>query len=248
MATHPDVWGNTDLQAGVDLTARPDRVDLHDPDVRMVVETALAAIPGIIGARIVAGFDREVDEVHVLASLDKSPKHAVRDVQTLLMARFGVTTDHRVISVVRLDEQRVGPTLARTVIERVTFAQAGLEVTAEVVLRDGDSCLTGTAQETVSAAGQLRAVAAATLDAARQLVQGDARIDLEGVETLEVGHVRIGVCLLRVRTRRDEVTLSGSALVRETEVDAVARAVLDGLNRVLSNRTNRDLPRAPVVR
>ena len=43
----------------------------------------------------------------------------------------------------------------------------------------------------------------------------------------------IAVCLLQVRTERETITLTGSALVREVETDAVARAVLDALNRTI---------------
>ena len=41
----------------------------------------------------------EVRELHVLTSSQRSPKQIVRDIQTLLLTRFGKTIDHRVVSV-----------------------------------------------------------------------------------------------------------------------------------------------------
>lgn len=80
---------HAELAAEIDLTQEPARVDLHDPQRRGEVEAALTAVPGLVGARLVPGFDREVDEVHVLSTLERNPKQTVRDVQTVLMAASG---------------------------------------------------------------------------------------------------------------------------------------------------------------
>lgn len=221
-----------DLTAEVDLTAPPVRTDLHDPRQRTGVERAVATVPGVLGARIVPGFERQVDELHVLTSLDKAPKQAVRDVQTVLMARFGVPTDHRVISVVQLDEQSVGgPATSRVTIDRVAVTHAGLEVRAEVALRDGDDELVGTGDGPSTPAGQHRAVGRATLDAVRPLLGEGHVVELEGTDVIEMLGRGVALSLVQFRTARGEHTVAGSALVRDASADAVARSVLDALNR-----------------
>lgn len=221
-----------DLTAEVDLTAPPVRTDLHDPRQRTEVERAIATVPGVLGARIVPGFERQVDELHVLTSLEKAPKQAVRDVQTVLMARFGVPTDHRVISVVQLDEQSVGaPATSRVTIDRVAVTHAGLEVRAEVALRDGDDELVGTGDGPSTPAGQHRAVGRATLDAVRPLLGEGHVVELEGTDVIEMLGRGVALSLVQFRTARGEHTVAGSALVRDASADAVARSVLDALNR-----------------
>jgi hypothetical protein len=223
-----------DLDVEVDLDATPPRTDLHDPQQRLEVERTIGTIPGMVGARLVPGFDREVDELHVLTSVDKTPKQAVRDVQTVLMARFGIPTDHRVISVVALDEGSLVAATSRVVIERVGLTQAGLGVTAEVVLIDGDERYVGTAEASASTKGRRRAVAAATLAAAAGLIGDECRVDLDGIDVADVVGQRVAVCVLQVRAAREELTLAGSALVRDAEPDAIAKSVLDALNRTIS--------------
>jgi hypothetical protein len=231
---------HTDLEAEVDLTARPDRTDLHDPGQRSDVERALATVPGVLGARLVPGFERDVDELHVLTSLDKTAKQAVRDVQTVLMARFGVPTDHRVVSVVQLDEGTVGGGSAhRVVIDRVGVVHAGLEVRAEVALRDGEDELIGTGEGASTPAGRHRAVARATLDAVRPLLGSAGVVELEGTDLVDVLGRRVAVSLVAFRTARGEHTVAGSALVRDAEPDAVARSVLDALNRSIADAAGR---------
>jgi hypothetical protein len=225
-----------DLTAEVDLAARPARTDLHDPAQRADVERSLSTIPGVLGARVVPGYERPVDELHVLSSLAKSPKQAVRDVQTVLMARFGVPTDHRVISVVQLEEGTVGGGAGhRVVIDKVGVVHAGLEVRAEIVLRDDEELLTGTGDGPSTPAGQRRAVARATLDAVRPLLGESVLVEIEGTDVSEVLGRSVAISLVQFRTNRGEHTVAGSALVRDSEADAVARSVLDALNRSIAD-------------
>lgn len=226
---------DADLTAEVDLTARPRPTDLHDPAQRTEVERSLATVAGVLGARIVPGYERPVDELHVLTSLAKTPKQAVRDLQTLLMARFGVSTDHRVISVVQLDEGTVSHATHRPMITRVSVAHAGLEVDTEVRLRDGEDELVGHGQGPSNPHGQRLATARATLAALEPLLDDGERIVLDGCDVTPVLDQRIAISLLRFRGNRGDHTVAGSALVRDAELDAVARSVLDALNRTLED-------------
>jgi hypothetical protein len=233
--------GSSGAGLGPDLTAELDprspslRADLHDPTQRAAVERALSTVPGVLSARVVPGFERPIDELHVLTDLDKVPKQAVRDIQTVLMARFGVPTDHRVISVVQLDEQRFGgPSATRLTIEHVSVTHTHLEVRAEVSLRDGDEQLVGHGVGPATAVGRQRAVARATIDAVGPLF-GDGRVvELEGTEVTELLGQRIAISVVQFRTARGEHTVAGSAIVRDATAEAVTRSVLDALNRSIS--------------
>jgi hypothetical protein len=224
----------TDLTAEVDLSAAPRHTDLHDPAQRLQVENAVSAVPGVMGARLVPGFDRQVDELHVLTTLDKSPKQAVRDVQTVLMARFGIPTDHRVISVVQLDEAEVFPSTSRVMIDQIGLSQSGRTVTAEVTVREGGRTHRGSAQGTASPAGRTRAVAMATLAAVDPLLEDGGALELDGAEIVQVLGRELAISMVTLHDGRSELTLAGSAVVRDTPQHAVARSLLDALNRLLS--------------
>jgi hypothetical protein len=224
----------TDLTADLDLNAVPERVDLHHPEQRQAVERDLASIPGVRSVRLVPGYDRDVDELHLVTSPDRAPKQTVRDAQTLLMARFGIATDHRVISIVQLDEPALGlPQSRRVVIERVTVAHEGLTVTAEVTVADQEEERLGRADGPSSVVGQRRAIARATLASVEPLLDQGAVVDLEAADITQVMGQPVAISLVHVRTGRGEYTLCGSAIVRDGEANAIARSVLDALNRTL---------------
>jgi len=226
-----------ELMAEVDLQTRTGSLDLHLASTRETVENAMATIPGIIGARLVPGYERPIDELHVLASLDKQPKQAVRDVQTLLLARYGITIDHRVVSVVQLDElpRAVGNHVDRLVLERVSTSVSTDGLSVEVFLRLGERELTGAGEGAPSGSGRHRAPAEATLDAVASLLGDRVSLVLQGVDIVEtLGH-RLAITLIHMRAGRYEATLTGCAIVREVDVDAIVRSVLDALNRTIDD-------------
>jgi hypothetical protein len=66
------------------------------------LEEDLLRVPGVRSARVIGG---EVpSEIHVVATSRRSPKQVVRDVQSLAAAGFGMPIDHRIVSVVQLDD------------------------------------------------------------------------------------------------------------------------------------------------
>src|SRR5579864_6931969 len=68
------------------------------------IESALSRIPSVTAARVVTGAAGRIAEVHVLARRDRAPKQLVRDVQSVVLASFGLELDYRTVSVVQLDD------------------------------------------------------------------------------------------------------------------------------------------------
>ncbi len=69
-------------------------------------EELLLTLPGVIAARVLAGDGGTIGEVHILTTLDVSPKQTVRNVESALIAQLGVRVDHRKISVATTVDHR----------------------------------------------------------------------------------------------------------------------------------------------
>ena len=74
------------------------------------LEQDLLRVPGVRSARII-GTDVP-SEIHIVTTSKRSPKQVVRDVQSLAAAGFGMPIDHRIVSVVQLDDP--APTVTDT--------------------------------------------------------------------------------------------------------------------------------------
>ncbi|MBW3661493.1 MAG: hypothetical protein KY469_00210 [Actinobacteria bacterium] len=228
----PDSDARTGLTADVDLPSGEDAdVDLHDSGQRHLIEAAVSELPGVLAARIVPGYERSIDELHILATLDKTPKTLVRDVQSLLMARFAITIDHRVVSIVQMEDSSGVARAPRVLIREVTASQQGLESLVDVKLVLDDRELTGRARGPASAAGRRRTAARATLEALQPLLSGSRVVEVEGVAVQHIlGHT-VALSFVHIHTAKGAETVCGSALVRADEAEAVARSVLDAVNR-----------------
>ena len=90
----------------------------------------------------------------------------------------------------------------------------------------------------IASSARYRLVAHATLEALRQLVPSAECADVEMATVLRVGQRDVAVCNVVFVNPPAEEVVSGSAVVRETgDQEAVARAVLDALNRRLPRLT-----------
>jgi hypothetical protein len=223
------------------------------------VERELCRIPEVRAARIVADDNGVPIEVHVLASPGKQPKQLVRDVQSVALAARGLDLDHRIVSVVQLDDRNgtapepatvmdddLEPTPAatpavpaglteRVLLESASLLRSGVAATAEVTLRRGEASVRASADGSSAAAVTLRLVAEATLDALRDLVPAAARAAVESATIVRSGEREVAVAVLVLVVPPNEEVVAGAAPVRAGGAhEAVARAVLDAGNRRLA--------------
>src|SRR5262249_9746872 len=70
----------------------------------LAVERELCRLPDVGVARLVADDAGRIIEAHIIAAPTKHPKQIVRDVQSVLLAEFGLELDRKVVSVVQLGD------------------------------------------------------------------------------------------------------------------------------------------------
>ena len=224
------------------------------PTLRLLpeFEDELKRLPGIIAASVVTGPDAVPTEVHVLAEPGKAAKQVVRDVQSFALLKLGLDIDHRIVSVVQIGADEVGMPLQPTTTATrsrpraepprgrrsarswcappapsprplVTVAATGGHVFEGRVIGPGRPRRSGP--------GWSRRPRCDALDE----LLGTHRRGRERRGRRRLGAREVAVTVLTVMVPRlGEQLVTGSALVRGDESDAVARAVLDALNRRLA--------------
>ena len=226
-------------------------------------ERELCRIPEVRAARIVANESGDLVEVHILATTGKAAKQLVRDVQSVAITSSGVDIDHRIVSVVQLEED--GTTVAgtapvaataeaaehassngqettaapvpidRVIVDSVLVAKHELRAKATVTLKRGEEQAVGVAEGTVASSARWRIVAEAALNALRTLEPGASTVSVEMAGVQRIGDRALGIVTLIMVIPPHEELLAGVAPVRGgAEEDAVARAVLDATNRRLA--------------
>lgn len=230
------------------------------PTLRLLpeLEDSLRHIPGVKAASVVTGPDAVPTEVHVLATPGKAAKQVVRDVQSLALARYDIEIDHRIVSVVQMgddevravepEQQKGEPAaaelapepvdeapepLVRPAIAAITVRSGHGETTASVTLAAGDQLFEGTSKGPAGQSHRARLVAVATLDAVAELLGQPCEVESAAIVGTGTREVALTVLTLLL-PRTGEQVLTGSAVVRGDDADAVAKSVLAALNRQLA--------------
>ena len=200
------------------------------------VEREICRLPDVSISRLVAEPSGRVSEVHVVAHAGKHPKQIARDVQSIALASFGLELDRRIISVVQLGgdvlDSQVFAAYIRPSVIAITAEANGLRSLVRVTLGREEEEAVGFAEGSIATTARHRLVAAATVDALRQLEPAAECIDIDSAQIVRIDANDIAVVTVVFVMPPSEQLVSGSAIVRpQQEADAVARAVLDATNR-----------------
>lgn len=193
------------------------------------LETALTLLPEISAARIVIDPTGTLSEIHVVGNGKKSDKQLARDVQTVAHATFGMDFDHRIISIVQYSQN--GAHQKRASIAEISTDTRGISTTVRVVLTKGGRTEEGEAQGASTVDSLHRLAAAATIQAVGKLLGEGTYLALEHVAVQRAGDQEIALATVRLAGKEGTVDLAGSAVVTSQHVDAIAKAVLDAVNR-----------------
>jgi len=196
---------------------------------RHELEETLARLPSITAVRVVAD-GAEVIEVHVLASPEKAPKQVLRDVQTVALARFGVTIDRAAVSVVQIGPDSIATDDDRPAIMGVHEIPEGPRTTVAVTLGWHGEEYVGTGTGPAAASARLRLVGEAALRAIESLLDGDV-LALDSIGNPAIGMKTVIVAVVVATGDRGEEVSVGSALSSGDDSETAVRAVLDAVNR-----------------
>jgi hypothetical protein len=201
------------------------------------VEDDLLRVPGVMSASVVG--DQAPKEIHIVASSERPAKQIVRDVQSLTSARFGLSIDHRIVSVVQLGQNQLRSADAdsgedqRPLIDQVVFASKGNTGWVKVTLQWPNGELTEGAEAAgVTRESRARGAAMAVRRALDSwLAKNNAALDVEDVIMQALGTSESVTIRLVIHEESGSTALVGSALVYDDIATAAVHATLHALNR-----------------
>lgn len=230
------------------------------------LEAAIRGLRDVKAASVVADGEH-IREIHVVAGPGRGPKHIVRDVQTVVVARFGRPFDHRVVSVAIAEDEpasipaAVAPVAAPAPAERpatppaepnglvrvarIRFVSVNLYVSgpraqAQVELRWKGISRMGSATGTATREGASQLVAAATVSALQEFLEDGWGLSVSGVQFASVGRKEVVIVALTLLAHRQEKSLVGSCTIEQDAHQAVVLATLAALNRVVGGLPTRE--------
>lgn len=216
-------------------------------------EALLNSLKGVVSARVVESRRGEIEEIHLLTGGEASPKQSVRNVESALLAHFGIAIDHRKVSVAETTE---GPGTEAKVLEhparltmedRILFISHRVETERSHRVRirvtvewrgerfegeaSGADLIRARLETTASAAVKSIEAAIAPL-----LGDGEVALSVDGVKLVSAFDAQFALVAIHAIHGRSVTALAGAAAVEDTADKAVILGTLQATDRWVRGR------------
>jgi hypothetical protein len=197
------------------------------------VKSLICKLPDIINCSVVCDEAGNIEEIHVLAAVNRNIKQMVRDIQSALSAKFNIAVDYKKISIAQINEAEFKETRVR--IESIAVKNVDNMIEAIVVLSYDDKVYEGKSSKVKSKSNRVKAVAEATLAALEAYMGISGILYLEGLESLKVSGKEVYVTLVGFSQDNVEESLAGSCIINLDENESAVKAVLAAVNRKMNS-------------
>lgn len=196
-------------------------------------EDIIRQIKDVISARIVTDSNGEITEIHVLAGSGRGPKQVVRDIESAFMAQFGLSVDHKKISVAQMQDEEAARTglEIRPKVVSVTVLSTGRTTEIKVQLEIGGQVFEGLSAGPNTANNKLRLISQATVLALEGYLKGTCNLVPEDIVTINLAKRQAVVASVSLVTNIGEERLIGAAFLNHDEREAAVKATLAAVNR-----------------
>ncbi len=196
------------------------------------LECEIGKLDGVVSVRVIST-GLNIEEIHVIATPDRVPKKLVRDIESLLLVRFGIRVDHRKIGIVQLVPGHTLPaesTRPRILSVKKVELPEGIDI--QVELDSGGQSVQGSSR-VVPGESELAAASRALIAAIEKLLNATDGVHLQEVSLVTLGQQQVVVVLLNWLWDDQVLFLVGATIARDDPLEAAARATFDALNRKL---------------
>ncbi len=193
------------------------------------IQDLLEKIDGIELCRVI-GNENEIEEIHILSDGSKSPKQISRDIQTVLVTKFDIKIDYKIISVVQFKgaESRI---ISRINFSGVSVTSSGNEIDAEVKLMYDDVEYASRQRGVNTVSNRYRMISEATLKSVEEIIGQPNILCTNDILVNNINGCTVVTVLVAARVNFAEETLAGAAVARDDMNETIVYAALDAVNK-----------------
>ena len=196
------------------------------------IKTLICKLPDIRHCSVVCSSRDEVEEIHVLAGINRNIKQLVRDIQSAINAKFGINIDYKVISIAQINENDFKE--IRLQLYGISVKNIERSIEAIVTLTYEDKLYEGKITRVKSKNNKCKAIAEATLLALENYLKIGQTFYVEDAKSIAISSGELCICVIGYIFDGKEELLSGCSLINTDENEAVVKAVLSAVNRKIS--------------
>ncbi len=195
------------------------------------LKSLICMMPDVLSCKIVME-EENLQEIHVLCPTGKNIKQIVRDIQSAINAKFDIVIDYKIISVAQIDIDEFKDN--RIKISGITVMNIDNTFKAIVNLESENKNYQGHSVKIKSTTNKYKAIAEATILAVEEYIHTKDIFYLEGIEKKKIAGEEVFLALIVCAYKNSNNLFSGCCLIKNDENDAIAKSVLDAINRKIT--------------
>jgi hypothetical protein len=196
------------------------------------IENTIERLESIISCKIIEGEYGEFSEIHVVSNKQRAAKQLVRDIQSLLIATYGIQIDHKMISIAEIPGEDIKKKQTRIKILSVSHDSTGDRANIKIVLGKDDEVFENSAKGINAVRNIDRMLVDTTLKTVEEACGYQETFVLEDIKTVNFTTAQAIVVIIGVYNGIEQ-RFSGTSLIGQDYKKSVVKATLDAINRYL---------------
>ncbi len=201
-----------------------------------LIEKYLEKLDAIVSTKFVLDENDQIEELHIVSNGRRNPKQISRDVQSVLIASHKLDIDYKKISIAEIPDLDFNKKEIRLSVGKLTYENRGTRFSVTITLKREDLEYSTTVDGLNTRNNIDRMIVEATLKTIEKFYNFEDVFVFEDIRTLNLTGSNIIVVLITCLLNDVSKTLSGSCVVETDSKVTIVKAVLDALNRYISNK------------
>ncbi|MGM0396623.1 MAG: hypothetical protein ACQEP4_06170 [Bacillota bacterium] len=199
-----------------------------------LMEDNLQKIESVVSSKIVFGDGDCIDEIHLVANGHRGPKQIARDVQSILLATYDVSVDHKKISIAQILDDTLKRKASRVKLDGVLRETLDSRATIKITVSLDNEEYTSSKSGVNSARNIDRMLVETTLDVVQQASDFGDIFLFDDIRQVPVAGTNIVVICVTGIIGGTEHRLCGVSVIDNDYNKAVVKATLDAVNRFIT--------------
>lgn len=204
------------------------------------IEKFLKNLNGILFAKIILSDDEDIKEIHIITNHSTNPKKVIRDIESLLLAKYNIEVDYRKISIAQVKEDEINnghmtdesKPLVRLKISDVKISNKGNHFEVVVDLESDGKIFSGRMSGVNWEKNHEYLVAKAALEGINSFLEGSVFFQIDEIREIELeSNKKLAVVSIDLINSKRKENLVGSTMVDGDFNHAVVKAILKATNR-----------------
>jgi hypothetical protein len=206
--------------------------DIIDKDFCSDIEELILMLPSILNCKVVINHEGKLVEIHILANKRRSPKQIARDIQSSVMAKWGLQIDYKIISIAQIEDtsQQEEKRGYKLVISSVEYSVEGINGEAVVVLKSEDKTYTGKIKGLHTRSGVTKLIANATIRAVEDYMGQGPCFYIEDIERTQIAKKDVVLIVVTLLTNFGEKYFVGISFLDADIYKSIVKATLNALD------------------